>query len=106
MAYSYPAPRDVGIRIPGSLIEARFVQGFRHALAGGQLCAVEHLRLSFREGFRAGKCYARELRRARGVLDFPMFAQVKAVARPRYTGPQRGAMNPGTRAGRRLRKGR
>lgn len=77
MPYDYPTPRDLGIRIPGNLVEARYEHGFRHALEGGQITAVEHLKLSFREGFRAGKCYARELRRARGVVDFPLRAKVR-----------------------------
>jgi hypothetical protein len=94
MAYRYPAPRDVGIKIPRNLIEARFKQGFRHALEGGQLSAVEHLRLSFREGFRAGKYYARDLRRARGLLDFPLRARVRIVASPRYTARERGVQIP------------
>ena len=105
MAYRYPAPSDVGIRIPRCLIEARFKQGFRHALEGGQIRTVEQLRLSFREGFRAGKCYARDLRRARGILDFPMNARVRVVARPRYTAPERGAPRAGAGMGRRLREG-
>jgi len=103
MAYRYPAPHDVGIRIPGNLIEARFKQGFRHAIGGGQLCAVEHLRLSFREGFRSGKCYARGLRRARDVLDFPMRARVRVVARPQYCGPERRTQHEGQRSGSRVR---
>ena len=77
MVYSYPAPQDVGIRIPRNLIGARYKRGFAHALEGKQISAVEHLKLSFREGFRAGKCYARDLRRARGVLDFPMRGRIK-----------------------------
>jgi hypothetical protein len=105
MAYRYPAPSEVGIRIPRNLIEARFKQGFRHALEGGQICAVEHLRLSFREGFRAGKYYARDLRRARGILDFPMSARVRVVAHPRLSGPDRGVLRAGAWAGRRLRNG-
>lgn len=81
MAYAYPTPEDIGIRIPRRLIEARYRHGFRHALEGGQIAAVEHLRLSFREGFRAGKCYARELRRARGVVDFPLRAKIRFRSR-------------------------
>ena len=64
MARRYPMPEEVGITIPRNLIDARYRRGFRHALEGGQINNVEHLRLSFREGFRAGKSYARELRRA------------------------------------------
>ena len=81
MAYGYPVPEDIGIRIPANLIEARFRRGFRHALEGGQIDAVEHLRLSFRAGFRAGKCYAREVRRARGVVDFPLRAKIRFTSR-------------------------
>jgi hypothetical protein len=80
MAYHYPAPHDVGIRIPRNLIGTRYQRGFRHALEGKQLSAAEHFRLSFREGFRAGKCYARDLRRARGVLDFPLKGKIRIVS--------------------------
>lgn len=77
MIRSYPEPREVGIRIPRHLMEDRFRSGFRHALTGGQISAVEHLRLSFREGFRAGKRYVREVRRSRGVLEFPLQGRIR-----------------------------
>jgi hypothetical protein len=71
MDNNYPSPRDVGIRIPPTLIEDRFCAGFRHGLKGGQLDRVEYMKQSFREGFRASKLYLRELRRSRGILEFP-----------------------------------
>jgi hypothetical protein len=71
MDSSYPSPRDVGVRIPPTLKEDRFCAGFRHGLKGGQLDRVEYMRLSFREGFRASKLYLRDLRRSRGILEFP-----------------------------------
>lgn len=74
---NYPDPQDIGIRIPRNLIQERFRSGFRHALKGGQLTRVEHLRLSFRAGFRAGKLYLRDLGRAHGVLMFPFRAKVR-----------------------------
>ncbi|NIR58115.1 MAG: hypothetical protein GWO02_00630 [Gammaproteobacteria bacterium] len=77
MPYCYPEPWDVGIRVPPYLFEDRFRSGFRHALEGGNITRREHLRLSFREGFRAGKLYLRRLRRARGVVEFPMRGKVK-----------------------------
>ncbi len=77
MTYDYPTPRDLGIRIPRNLVAARYQSGFRHALEGGQITAVEHLKLSFREGFRAGKGYVRALRRARSVVDFPLRAKIR-----------------------------
>jgi hypothetical protein len=67
----YPKPADVGIKIPPTLSQERFCAGFEHGLKGGQLDRVEYMRLSFREGFRASRMYLRELRRARGVLEFP-----------------------------------
>lgn len=80
MAYAYPKPQDVGVTIPQHLIEARFRDGFRHALAGRQITRVEHLRLSFREGYRAGKLYLRDLRRAQGVVDFPLQGRLRFKA--------------------------
>ena len=82
MKHSYPDPRDVGIKIPPHLIKQRFRGGFLHALKGRQITQVEQLRLSFREGYRAGKLYLREERRKRGILHFPMQGKVvfKAVS--------------------------
>ncbi|HUT40108.1 MAG TPA: hypothetical protein VM011_02100 [Gammaproteobacteria bacterium] len=67
----YPKPADVGIRIPPALQQERFCAGFEHGLKGGQLNRIEYMKLSFREGFRASRLYLRELRRSRGILDFP-----------------------------------
>jgi hypothetical protein len=71
MDYSYPKPGDVGIRIPPTLQPERFCAGFEHGLKGGQLDRIEYMKLSFREGFRASRMYLRELRRSRGILQFP-----------------------------------
>lgn len=53
------------------LLADRFSAGFNHALRGGQLDHVEYFRRSFRLGFRAAKLYVREVRRQRGILQFP-----------------------------------
>lgn len=66
-----PTPQDVGIRIPPNLQAEKYCDGFHHALTGGHLDKVEYMKQSFREGFRAAKLYLRELRRARGIIDFP-----------------------------------
>jgi hypothetical protein len=71
MEYSYPDPEDIGIRIPPHVQKDRFCAGFRHGLSGGQLDRIEYLKQSFREGFRASRLYLSELRRARGILEFP-----------------------------------
>jgi len=76
MRHVYPEPEDVGIAIPGHLVEARFRSGFRHALQGGQITRREHLRKSFRFGFRAGKLLCRELRRRQGVLAYPLQGRI------------------------------
>lgn len=75
--FKYPEPKDLGIRIPRTLIKDRFRSGFRHALTGGKLNRVEYFRLSFREGFRAGKLYLRELRRAQGIVNFPVQGKMR-----------------------------
>ncbi|UCE90201.1 MAG: hypothetical protein JSW10_05125 [Pseudomonadota bacterium] len=80
MRHSYPEPQDIGIVIPRHLIAERFRNGFHHALAGGHLQRVEHLRRSFREGYRAGKLYVRELQRANGVVSFPHLGRVRLKA--------------------------
>lgn len=74
--YLYPTPQEAGIKIPRNLIKQRFCAGFLHALKGGHLTEVENFRLSFREGFRAAKLYLREVRRSRGILEFPMKGKV------------------------------
>lgn len=73
----YPTPQDVGIKIPVHLMEDRFRSGFDHALKGGQITEVRQLRLSFREGYRAGKLYLRDLRKTRGILSFPLQGRIK-----------------------------
>ena len=72
LSYTYPTPQEVGVRVPGHLMQERFCSGFHHALVGGQIDKVKHLRLSFREGYRAGKLYLREVRRRQGIVEFPM----------------------------------
>lgn len=71
MAYRYPSPPEAGIKIPRHLLADRFTAGFDHGLKGGQLDHIEYLRRSFRLGFRAAKLHLREVRRQRGVIQFP-----------------------------------
>jgi hypothetical protein len=80
MNYRYPEPQEVGIEVPLTFVEDRFRAGFRHALIGGKLLKPEYLRRSFREGFRAGKLYLRELRRAQGVVSFPLQGKIRLTA--------------------------
>ena len=80
MKHCYPTPRDVGIDAPRRLIKERFDAGFEHGLKGGQLDRVEYFKLSFREGFRAAKLYLRDLRRQRGVVNFPLQGRFKIRA--------------------------
>jgi len=77
MICHYPTPRDLGLRIPATLRPERFRRGFEHALKGGQLSEVEYFRRSFRLGFRAAKLYLREVRRQRGILEFPFRARCR-----------------------------
>jgi hypothetical protein len=80
MDHIYPTPQQAGVRIPSHLIKDRFCAGFQHALKGGQLHEVEYMRLSFREGFRAAKLYLRQVRRSRGIIEFPVRYQVRMKA--------------------------
>ena len=80
MKACYPTAMDVGINIPVHLRSNRFEAGFLHALKGHHLRRAEHLRLSFREGFRAAKLYIRWLRRKQGIIEFPMKARMKFKA--------------------------
>ena len=77
MEADYPEPGEVGIRIPPHLKQDRFRDGFKHGLKGGQLDKAIYMRLSFREGYRAAKIYLRQLRRSRGILDFPASWRVR-----------------------------
>ena len=77
MHHVYPTPQDIGLKIPPDVRTNRFNAGFEHALKGGHLTEVEYFRRSFRLGFRAAKLYLREVRRQRGILDFPMRARFR-----------------------------
>jgi hypothetical protein len=77
MKNSYPSPQEAGIRIPPHVKQDVFCAGFRHGLQGGHLVKVEYMRLSFREGYRAAKLYLREVRRSRGILEFPVRWRVR-----------------------------
>ena len=77
MTYTYPNPQELGLKIPATLRADRFSRGFEHALRGGQLDNVEYFRLSYRMGYRTAKLYLREVRRRRGILDFPMRARFR-----------------------------
>ena len=72
MNIHYPKPQDVGLSIPPDLVPSRYCDGFEHALKGGQLRRADHLRRSFRAGFRAAKLYLRFYRRQHGIIDFPV----------------------------------
>lgn len=78
--YHYPTPREAGVRIPPHVNAGLFCAGFEHGLKGGQLVRTEYMRLSFREGFRASRLYLREVRRIRGVLEFPTRWRVRMNA--------------------------
>ena len=95
MSHIFPTPERVGIKIPQSLREDRFRAGFRHCLQGGALDRRENFRLSFRMGFRTGKLYLRELRKARGIIDFPQRMKFNSAA----TGhPRDGTTSPSARS--------
>ena len=74
--HAYPTPQEVGIKTPTHLIKARYDAGFKHALKGEQLFRTEHLKLSFREGYRAGKLYLKALRKQKGILTFPIQGRI------------------------------
>ena len=77
MKHAYPKPEDVGIKVPLYLNKERFRQGFSHALHGSQLTRCEHLKLSFREGYRAGKLFLREVRKQANIVEFPFKGRVR-----------------------------
>jgi hypothetical protein len=77
MKTAYPTPQQIGLRIPRDFVESRFNAGFEHALKGGHLTEVEYFRRSFRLGFRAAKLYLREVRRLRGIIEFPFRGKIR-----------------------------
>jgi hypothetical protein len=80
MHATYPTPRDLGLKLPRDLVESRFNAGFEHALKGGHLTEIAYFRRSFRLGFRTAKLYLREVRRRRGILEFPFRARIRLRA--------------------------
>lgn len=83
MKHAYPEPEDVGIKIPLYLLKEKFRKGFSHALQGRQLKFCEHLKLSFREGYRAGKLFLNQVRQQSNIIEFPF----KGHADVRVSGP-------------------
>ena len=77
MPWHYPSPLEAGIKIPRQLLADRFTAGFDHGLRGGQLDHIDYFRRSFRLGFRAAKLHLREVRRQRGILQFPARYRVR-----------------------------
>ncbi|MDH5445408.1 MAG: hypothetical protein OEY52_07610 [Gammaproteobacteria bacterium] len=77
MKHAYPKPEDVGIKIPFYLNKDSFRKGFIHALHGSQLTRCEHLKLSFREGYRAGKLFLSEVRKQSNIIVFPFKARIQ-----------------------------
>ena len=71
-----PKPQDVVVKAPAHVDEKMYNEGFQRAVSGGNLTERAHLKASFREGFRAGKLYLRELRKSQGIIDFPMKGKI------------------------------
>lgn len=76
----YPTPQQIGLTVPADLVKVRFDAGFEHALKGGHLTEVEYFRRSFRLGFRSAKLYLREVRRRRGIIEFPLRVRMRLRA--------------------------
>jgi len=72
----YPTPQEIGISPPKRLIRELFNAGFEHAMRGGNISETTHLKLSFREGFRAAKLHIREIRKEQGIQNFPLQGRI------------------------------
>lgn len=72
-----PKPDEVGVTIPKTIDQELFKAGWEHGLVSNKLLTREHLKASFREGFRAAKLYIRQLYADRGISVLPMTARVK-----------------------------
>ena len=65
--------------MPVGVRQDRFDAGFDHALRGGHLDTQECFRYSFRIGFRTAKRYLKDVRRTRGVIEFPVPGRIKVT---------------------------
>lgn len=72
-----PTPKEVGITTPNVINKERYEEGFQHGLISNKLLKPEHLRASFREGFRAAKLYLKQLYKDRNVTVMPTKARMK-----------------------------
>ena len=77
MAYQYPTPYDLGVRILNLLQPKCFCAGFKHGLQGGKLNHPKFFRRSFRLGFRCAMLYLRQLRRQQGIIEFPFQGRIR-----------------------------
>lgn len=76
----YPKATEVLTGIPTHVKRDLFEDGFQHSIRGGQLTDPKvHFKMSFREGFRAGRLYLKELRRQQGVVEFPLQGKIKVT---------------------------
>jgi len=67
-----PRPKIVDVVIPKGVDSEMYQAGFEHSVTGGQITKREHLKASFRLGFRNGRLYLKELRKKKGILEFPI----------------------------------
>lgn len=74
---SLPKPKDVGVVVPMIVDHDLFQQGWEHGLTSNRLLKREHLKASFREGFRAAKLYLKQLRADKGILELPVTGKIK-----------------------------
>jgi hypothetical protein len=63
--------------MPAGVRPDRFDAGFDHGLRGGHLETRECFRYSFRIGFRTAKLYLKDVRRMRGVIEFPVPGRIR-----------------------------
>lgn len=82
--YKYPTLEEAGIAIPSGCDEQRFRQGFDHSIRGGQLNKIEYLKKSFRYGFRAGRLFLKDVRKANGIVEFPFMGKIKMKVGDRH----------------------
>ena len=77
MTHNYPTLEDAGILIPPNVKEDLFREGWDHSIRGGHLTDINnHFKKSFRYGFRTAKLYLNEVRKAQGIIPFPMKGKI------------------------------
>lgn len=77
LKHKLPTPSEVGVVVPMHVDMNLYNEGFQHGLVSNKLLKREHLKASFREGFRAAKLYIRQQYQNKNINVLPLKARLK-----------------------------